>query len=110
MQQRAIGFSDLQVRDIMTPADEIEVIPLDDVLHARVGDIVMTLKHSHRQHALVVEEVAISGNFVIRGIFSATQIARQLGIALQQHELFQTFAEIERVIKPGVPAKADQPI
>jgi len=35
---------------------------------------------------------------VIRGIFSATQIARQLGIALQTLELSQTFAEIDRAI------------
>ena len=99
MQRRAIAFCDVRVLDIMTPAKDIEVMPLDDVLHARVGDIVMTLKHSGRQHALVVEDVAFSDKQMIRGIFSASQIARQLGIALQQHGLYQTFAEIDRAIK-----------
>lgn len=101
MQRRAIAFRDVRVLDIMTEAKDIEVMPLDDVLHARVGDIVMTLKHSGRQHALVVEEVAFSDKQMIRGIFSASQIARQLGIALQQHGLYQTFAEIDRAIKDG---------
>ena len=99
MHSRSISFSEVLVRDIMTPAEKIEVIPLNDVLHARVGDIVMTLKHSGRQHALVVEDEAFSDKHMIRGIFSASQIARQLGIALQQHELFQTFAEIDRAIQ-----------
>ena len=99
MQRRAIAFCDVRVLDIMTPAKDIEVMPLDDVLHARVGDIVMTLKHSGRQHALVVEDVAFSDKQMIRGIFSASQIARQLGIALQQHGLYQTFAEIDRAIQ-----------
>ena len=99
MQRRAISFCDVRVMDIMTPAKDIEVMPLIDVLHARVGDIVMTLKHSGRQHALVSEEVAFSDKHMIRGIFSASQIARQLGIALQQHGLFQTFAEIDRAIQ-----------
>ena len=99
MQRRAIAFCDVRVLDIMTPAKDIEVMPLDDVLHARVGDIVMTLKHSGRQHALVVENVAFSDKQMIRGIFSASQIARQLGIALQQHGLYQTFAEIDRAIQ-----------
>lgn len=101
MQRCGIAFGEVKVRDIMTPAEEIEVIPLNDVLHARIGDIVMTLKHSGRQHALVVEDESFTGKPMIRGIFSASQIARQLGIALQQHELSHTFAEIDRAIQAG---------
>jgi len=32
---------------------------------------------------------------LVRGIFSATQIARQLGVALQTTEIARTFAQIE---------------
>jgi hypothetical protein len=32
------------------------------------------------------------------GIFSASQVARQLGVQLQTHEIARTFAEIEAVI------------
>jgi hypothetical protein len=34
----------------------------------------------------------------IRGIFSASQIARQLGVPLQISELASTFAEIEQAL------------
>ncbi len=94
-----IGYGDLRVRDIMTGEDDIEVLSLNDVLHAHVGDIVETLKHSGRQHALVIEDDPITEKPMIRGIFSASQIARQLGIPLQTSELSQTFAEIDHAIR-----------
>lgn len=94
-----LDCSRIIVRQVMTTADHIEVLPLEDVLHARVGDIVETLKHSGRQHAMVVDEDAISGKALIRGIFSASQIARQLGVVLQKHDLSHTFAEIDQAIK-----------
>lgn len=99
MKARGLGFGDLRVGDVMTRQDHIEVLPLNDVLHAHVGDIVETLKHSGRQHALVVEDDPITEQPMIRAIFSASQIARQLGIVLQSTELAQTFAEIDRAIR-----------
>lgn len=88
----------VSVGSIMTPAEQVEVMPLDEVLHATVGDIVVTLKDSGRQHALVVEEDAASGRPMIRGIFSAAQIARQLGIGTGTCELSQTFCDLEKAI------------
>ena len=67
----------------MTPADLIETMELHDVLQFRVGDIVETLKRSGRQHALVIESGspdATSATRTVRGIFSLTHIARQLGL------------------------------
>lgn len=91
--------SDIQVSEVMTPGENIEVIPLDEVLHAHVGNVIETLKSSGRQHALVVEQDSVTSEFSIRGIFSASQIARQLGIPLIGQELTQTFEQIDRVIK-----------
>lgn len=98
MQSRGVALGQLLVRDVMTTADHIEVLRLNDVLHAHVGDIVATLRHSGRQHALVLEEESFSGKQLICGIFSASQIARQLGAALESHALTDTFADIDRAI------------
>lgn len=87
-----------QVRDIMTGAENIEVLFLSDVHLARVGDIVATLKDSGRQHALVLEEQSSSGQRLVCGIFSATQIARQLGIPTAKHVLSDTFSDIDRAM------------
>jgi CBS-domain-containing membrane protein len=92
--------ADIMVRDIMTTQRELEVLKIDDVRNAQVGHIVASLKKSHRQHALVVSEGA-DGKQAVCGLFSITQIARQLGAQVQSFELAHTFAEIEAVISRG---------
>ena len=89
--------ADILVRDIMTPQRELEVLKLQDVSSAKVGHVLATLKAAGRQHAMVVEENA-NGTQAIRGIFSATQIARQLGVQIQITEIARTFAEIEAAL------------
>ncbi len=89
--------ADILVRDIMTPQHELEVLKFDDVLDARVGGIIATLKKAGRQHAMVVEEMADETHSV-RGLFSATQIARQLGVQAQAMEISRTFAEIDALL------------
>lgn len=95
-QSRGIKRSELLVGDVMTPMEKMEVLQLADVMRAEVGHIVATLKSASRVHALVVEER--NGQQVLRGIFSASQIARQLGIPVVSHEAARTFAEIEAAI------------
>lgn len=97
VRDRGIRHAEIVVRDIMTPTDRLDVMELNDVLHAQVGHVVATLKHAGRHHALVVDQGA-GGRQMIRGMFSATQIARQLGLTLQTPEIARTFAEIEAVI------------
>lgn len=88
---------DILVHDIMTPQDRLEVLRMDDVRNAKVGHIVSTLKKSSRQHALVAE-ISRDGQQIICGMFSATQIARQLGAAIHIGEVARTFAEIEALL------------
>lgn len=105
MRARGVGFGQVLVRDIMTGAAHIEVLRLESVLHARVGDIVATLKDSGRQHALVMEEDSSSGKQLICGIFSASQIARQLGATVENRVLSDTFADIDRVMSAEAAAQ-----
>jgi len=92
--QRAVRREELLVRDVMTPQGALEVLDLADVRAAKVGHIVATLKRSGRQHAVVVEHDH-RGRQTVRGLFSATQIARQLGVAIPTNEIARTFSEIE---------------
>jgi CBS domain-containing protein len=98
IQERGIKRQDVLVRDIMTPQHQLEVLKMDDVLHARVGHVVSTLKKSGRQHAVVVDISAVDQTQIVRGIFSATQVARQLGVTIQTTEVARTFAEIESML------------
>ena len=94
MQSRGVAHHEIQVSDIMTPASMLEAIPLQDVAQMRVGHIVATHKAVRRQHLMVAED----GGKRVRGLFSASQVARQLGLELQTMEVAQTFADIEAAL------------
>jgi CBS domain-containing protein len=93
--ERGLRRDELTVGDVMTPAAHVEVIALADVEATRVGHVLETLRRAGRQHALVVE---VAGN--VRGIFSISQIARQLGVQVELGaEVARTFSEIEAAIR-----------
>lgn len=92
--------ADILVRDVMTTQRELEVLRIEDVQNAQVGHIVASLKKARRQHALVVSGTG-DGKQVVCGLFSLTQIARQLGAQVQSFELARTFAEIKAAIARG---------
>jgi CBS domain containing-hemolysin-like protein len=92
---RGLRRHELTVADIMTPAEQVEVISLEDIDGAHVGHIVATLLHAGRHHALVVDTEPDSGRPMVRGVLSLSQVARQLGRPLQLAEVARTFAEIE---------------
>jgi hypothetical protein len=71
---------------------------MDDVLHAHVGPVVATLKATGRRHAAVVDEDA-SGRQILRGLFSASQLANQLGEPVETIEIARNFAEISVALK-----------
>jgi CBS domain-containing protein len=88
---------EITVRDIMTAQHRIEVLQMGDVARARVGDIVATLKRMGRQHALVVARTR-DGRQLVRGLLSATQIGRQLGMPIDTADYAGTFAALEAAL------------
>ena len=106
---RGLSRGELTVADVMTPAAQVEVVALADVQGARVGHVLETLRRAGRQHALVVDYDLLppagvlerpTQRTMVRGIFSISQIARQLGVALPAGaEVARTFSEIEAALK-----------
>jgi CBS domain containing-hemolysin-like protein len=93
-----VRLGELTVANVMTPLEAIEAVELAEVLRADVGHVLATLRRSGRQHALVLERQE-GGRGMIRGVFSASQIARQLGEPQPVHtEIARSFAEIEAAI------------
>jgi CBS domain-containing protein len=95
MRERGLVHGELTVADLMIARAAIDVLDIDVVLRAEVGHVIATLKEAGRQHALVVDRDQLTREEVVRGIFSATQIGRQLGVPNLSFEVAQTFAEIE---------------
>lgn len=84
---------DIIIRDLMTPQHQVEVLDYAVVAKSRVGDLVETLKCMGRQHALVVENTE-DGHQIIRGVLSATQIGKQLGIEIDTSDVAGSFAAL----------------
>jgi CBS domain-containing protein len=95
--ERKIAHTEVLVRDVMTPAERLEVLQMDAVEVAKVGHVVATLAHAGRRHTLVVQS-GPDGE-TVRGIFSLTHIAAALGIALEAPEIASTFAEVEAALR-----------
>lgn len=76
----ASGFTrhgDIEVGHIMTPWDEVPAIDLPWIRSASVSDVIERFRHKCNSHFVVVEYADQGGAFV-RGMFSRTQIERQL--------------------------------
>lgn len=88
---------EIRVSDLMTGRSLLELLVYEEVRQARVGHVVATLRNAGRQHFLVGE--GRSGGERVRGIFSLSQVARQLGIELEPTSFAHTFAEIESALR-----------
>lgn len=107
VQERGVRHSEITVRDIMTPHEMLEVIQMRDVLDASVGQVIATLRRARRQHAMVVEPNEGDSCQAVRGLFSTSRIARQLGVPVHVGDVARTFAEIETLLNHAPsPARA----
>lgn len=54
VQSRGIRRDEVLVADTMTPVEQLEAVDYHDIVNARVGHVLETLKARGRQHALVI--------------------------------------------------------
>lgn len=79
IQERRLTRSDVTVRMVMAPQSEIIALEYEHLRHAKVGHIIQTL-HSHKQHyALVVKIDETTNTQIVRGLFSTSNLSKQLG-------------------------------
>ena len=98
MTQERVKRGEILVHQIMTPRDQLNPFNFRDVEHASVRDVIVQLRNSCRQHAIVLEAQDNGKNYFVRGIFSITQIGRQLGMDIPGDGHVQSFAEFEKLI------------
>lgn len=77
MQERDLSRSELTVNLLMTPYNEILVMEITSLRHAKVGHIISTIK-THATYYILVVKKQKNGKHLIKGLFSASQIVKQL--------------------------------
>ena len=98
MTRDRVKRGEILVRQVMTPRDQLNPFNFRDVERASVRDVIVQLRNAVRQHAIVLESQDNGKNYFVRGIFSITQIGRQLGMDIPGDGHVQSFAEFEKLI------------
>ncbi len=98
LQEHGGRREDIITQEIMTPHEQLLAIRMNDVQMASVGDIIETMKAFGRQHILVAEPHSDDAGESIRGIFSTSQISRQVGFTIDLVERANNFAEVEKTL------------
>ena len=89
---------EILTQEIMTPHEQLLTLHMSDVQSASVGDIVETIKEFGRHHILVAEPLTDEPGESIRGIFSTSQISRQVGFTIDLVERATNFAEVGKTL------------
>ena len=80
-EDKQLDHGQITVAMLMQPQRDIQVLESSHLRDARVGHIVATLHHLEQKYVLVVDHGAVSG------LFSASQISKQLGRNILQEEM-----------------------
>ncbi|MCF6768154.1 CBS domain-containing protein [Thiotrichales bacterium 19S11-10] len=96
-QANDINQTEVTVSMLMTPISALRILNYRDLSNARVGHIARIL-HEHSLSHLLVYEVDHLEEVILRGMFSTTQISRQLGIDIGNNLASETIAEMSKRI------------
>lgn len=100
IEEKRITRNEIEVEMIMTPIQEIPVIDIEDLHHSKVGHVIQTFREL-KMPVLLVVKIDDADQRIVRGIFSASLISKQLdkdittilsepqSIAELQHDLYQ---------------------
>jgi CBS domain-containing protein len=87
--------SELTVESVMTKKDGMLAIDITSLKAARIGDLLLTMQSFGDQHVLVVDGAGGS----IRGLVSASDIARRLNVPVTISERAHSFAQIYQAVR-----------
>lgn len=84
IQERRIHRDQVTVKMIMTPLSDIAALDFAVIKSAKVGNIVNTLSSRKQHYTLAVSPSATKPTQIIRGIFTTSQISKQLHTDIAQ--------------------------
>lgn len=85
---------DLMITDFMLPKCSLNAFDFADIAKSSIGDVIETLKAAGQQHCLVIDRTMHE----IRGIISASDIARKLKLSIDIGS-GSTFVNIFKAVK-----------
>lgn len=89
--------NEVTVEMIMKPVYELAMLKYEELKNVRVGHIARLLYEKNLQHVHVFQENEDRSN-VLRGVFSASRISDQLGMAIGRKNTSESIAEMNKII------------
>ena len=94
MEHGRLRRHELTVAQVMTPRSELQAIENNVFAAATIGDVLATMKKYGVQHLLVVD----SPRGCVRGLVSASNIARRMHVPIVISERANSFSDICRAV------------
>ena len=98
-QSRRIERQQITIEMIMSPINEILFIDTATVQSSKVGNIVNTLKKHNKHYALVVHQPEGLSDYQITGLFSTSQISKQLHMEIAAKESHYSISKLASFLK-----------
>jgi len=92
-QLRNVSRADLTVENLMIKKEDMRAINFSKISNYTIGDVLATLRNMGQQHVLLIDT-----ENTLRGLISASDIARALHIPININEKAHTFKEIFDVV------------
>ena len=100
MQESRIPRNEIPIKMVMRKQKDVIAFDIDELQHAKVGNIICTLREHSRHYALVVEINKDKHNkqhIMIRGYFSAALMSKQLHMNVMDYiTQAQSLAELQQ--------------
>lgn len=97
VREKRVPRSAVTVAMVMVPQPEVPLLDMMSVRNAQVGHVVKTLQQLDRKHILIAEIDPKTKQQRVCGLFSTSQIGRQLGVTvIPETAAAQTLAEIQQ--------------
>ncbi|EBA00009.1 CBS domain-containing protein [Marinobacter sp. ELB17] len=97
--QRGSSIADLVAQDVMRPVWSLPTIGFNKLQNLTVDDLLSTFRELHSDYLLVIETVAGEEDKVVRGLLSADELSRRLGVSVNTTPRPESFSDIVHAVR-----------
>jgi len=97
--QRGSAIADLVAQDVMRPVWSLPTIGFTKLQSLTVDDLLSIFRELHSDYLLVTETVAGEEGKVVRGLLSADELSRRLGVQVNTTPRPESFSDIVHAVR-----------
>ena len=97
--QRGSAIADLVAQDVMRPVWSLPTMGFSKLQSLTVDDLLSIFRELHSDYLLVTETVAGEEGKVVRGLLSADELSRRLGVQVNAEPRPESFSDIVHAVR-----------